>query len=264
MTKPLLLGLPGLYRNWLSAALDPESTFSLDLEHNFLCKKSRYQSLDKNDIDFGTTTFPTDTINLYVNDQNFVWFLYNFLEKTDGVGISVDSLIEDLEIKAPGTKAFNFMLEHFFKTYDIPDYQDYQYRKNAAIEYFYFLLLDQNTFFKTQSMFTDPSFLNVEYAEFENRDLLKSKFLKLEQFDVDHFDHMYSLLSERNKRYLNLRQNFVQKISLNNRDFDILETAYIGTLITGNDQMDWFNPNFRDQKINKKWADICVFANNLL
>jgi len=56
----------------------------------------------------------------------------------------------------------------------------------------------------------------------------------------------------------------VQKILLNSRDFDILETAYIGTLITGNDQMDWFNPNFRDQKINEKWADICVFANNLL
>jgi hypothetical protein len=151
-----------------------------------------------------------------------------------------------------------------FKTYDLTDHRDYQYRKNAAIEYFYFLLLEQNTFFKTQSIFTDPSFLNVEYAEFENRDLLKSKFLKLEQFDIDHFDHMYGLLSQRNKRYLNLRQNFVQKILLNSRDFDILETAYIGTLITGNDQMDWFNPNFRDQKINEKWADICVFANNLL
>lgn len=264
MNEPVILGLPGLYQNWLSAALDPKSEFSLDLEHNFLCKKSRYNWIKKIEIDFTTASFSGPTVNMYVNDQNFVWFLYNFLEKTDGVGISVDVLVDDLEFKAPGTYAFDSMLRHFFKSYNLDQLQDCQYRKNAAIEYFYFLLLNKNTVLKTQCGFTDPTFVNIEYSEFENADLLKSKFLKLEHFDVEHFDQMYQLLVQRNKRYLTIRQRFVNKILSNNRNFDILETAYIGTLLTIYDQLDWFNLEFREETINKRWADICIIANNLL
>ena len=264
MNTLLIVGLPGLYQNWLRAALDPESEFSLDLAHNFLCKKSRYSWTKKIEVDFTTASFPGTTVNMYVNDQNFVWFLYNFLEKTDGVGISVDSMVDDLESKAPGTYAFDTMLRHFFKSYDLDQHRDHQYRKNAAIEYFYFLLLNKHAVLKTQCRYIDPSFVNIEYSEFENPDLLKSKFLNLEHFDVAHFDRMYQLLAHRNKRYLSLRKRFIDKILSNSRNFDILETAYIGTLLTNHNRLDWFNNELREQEIDNRWSDICIVANNLL
>jgi hypothetical protein len=264
MNEFSIIGLPGLYQNWLRAALDPECDFSLDLDHNFLCKKSKYEWIKKIEVDFLTAKFSGTTVNTYVNDQNFVWFLYNFLEKTDGVGILVNCLIEDLESKSSGTVAFNFMFKHFSASYDINNHKDHQYRNNAIIEYFYFLLLDQHGVLKSQCRFTDASFINIEYADFENKNTLKNKLSNIKLFDVDHFDRMYMLLYQRNKRYLTLRQNFVNKIFQNNRNFDILETAYIGTILTNSQMLDWFNQDVRDQTINERWSDICVFANNLL
>ena len=264
MSDQLILGLPGLYQNWLLAALDPESVFKLDLENNFLCLESRYKWIKKIDVDFFTEQFSGITVNTYVSDQNFVWFLYNFLEKTDGVGIHVDSLVSDLEAKATGTVAFNFMLKHFAESYNITSHTDPQYKVNAAIEYFYSLLLDTTSALKTQSKFTDPKFVNIEYADFGDQDILRKKLSHLEMFDADHFNQMYSLLYRRNTRYLRSRQNFVNKIQSGNSDFDILETAYIGKLLTDREPLDWFNPELRKHKINKRWSDICNIANNLL
>lgn len=264
MNQPSILGLPGLYQNWLLAALDPKSVFELNLENNFLCSLSRYKWIKKMKTDFSTASFPDTTVNTYVDDRNFVWFLYNFLEKTDGVGIYVDSLITDLETKAAGTMAFDFMLRHFSESYDLASHCDLQYKINAAIEYFYFLLLDKTSTLKAQSRFTDPKFVNIEYADFENPDELRKKLSNLELFDVRHFDQMYDLLYKRNTRYLTKRKQFIDKINSGNTDFDILETAYIGMLLTDGDTLDWFNPELRKHEIRQRWSDVCNQANNLL
>lgn len=265
MNNYLILGLPGLYQNWLLATLDQTSNFELDSENNFLCNQSKISWVKKMETELADPVLSNSTVvNTYVSNQNFVWFLYNFLEKTDGVGIRVDHLVEDLNTKALGTIAFDFMLKHWSDSYDIENHPDNQYRTNSAIEYFYFLLLDTQSIFKHQVGLTDPGFVNIEYADFENKKLLETKLSHLEIFDQDHFDRMYNLLYQRNIRYLDKRQSFVSKIQSNNKNFDILEIAYIGMLLTDQDRLDWFNTQLRENMINDRWSDICNHANNLL
>ena len=260
-----MLGLPGLYQNWLLAALDQHSIFELCVENNFSCTQSKINWIKKIPTKLTDPVLADSTvINTYVSNQNFVWFLYNFLEKTDGIGIRVDYLIEDLKNKAVDTIAFDTMLKHWVDSYDIHNHPDYEYRMNSIIEYFYFLLLDTQSIFKYQAGFTDPRFVNIEYSDFENKNLLENKFSHLEIFDLDHFNRMYDLLYQRNSQYLNRRQNFVNKIKSNNKQFDILEIAYIGMLITDQDPLDWFNSQLRENMINDRWLDICNHADNLL
>jgi hypothetical protein len=76
-------------------------------------------------------------INSYVLDENFVWYLYNFLEKTDGVGILIDNLTSDLFSKAQGTVAFDGLLKHLVDNYQLSSDQDPAYLNNAVIENFY-------------------------------------------------------------------------------------------------------------------------------
>ena len=142
----ILLGLPGLYQNWMRATLDNTGSFQLSLNSNFISYSTTTQwerKLDINIQDFKNQKTPV--INLYVAPENFAWYLYNFLEKTDGVGILVDSLVSDLFTKAPGTMAFNSMLTHFVNSYNINSETDPVYCYNAAIEYFYFLLINHDS-----------------------------------------------------------------------------------------------------------------------
>jgi len=265
MTNYVILGLPGLYQNWLLAALDQNSKFKLDSENNFFCSQSKIKWVTKIQTEpIDLMLLNSTVVNTYVSNENFVWFLYNFLEKTDGVGIRVDNLIEDLYTKAPGTIAFDSMLKHWSDSYSIDQHPDQQYRINSIIEYFYFLLLDAQSDFKYQVRYTDTKFVNVEYSDFENKNLLKSKLSHLEIFDLDHFNRMYDLLYQRNSRYLTRKQNFVSKIKSNNKQFDILELAYVGMLFTGQDPLDWFNVQLRNNMIKDRWSDICNHANNLL
>jgi hypothetical protein len=264
MTGPFIIGLPGLYQNWLISALDPDSKFQLTSQHNFECTRSRCTWIKKNDIDFVTAEFPNSTVNTYVCDENFVWYLYNFFEKTNGVEIYIDSFLEHIESKAIGTVAFNFLFNHLYKHYNFADYTNHEYRTNSAIEYFYFLLLDTKNKFKTQSRFTHPQFVNIEYLDFENSTILKNKLSHLELFDSTYFDHMYSLLHQRNLKYLSMRKNFINKVLANDRKFDILETAYIGKLLTTGEPLDWFNSQLREDNINNQWAKICNLVSNLL
>jgi hypothetical protein len=264
MTDYVLLGLPGLYQNWLLSALDTHSKFELDFENNFCCNQSRIHWIAKIDELLDPTLSDCTVINTYVSNENFVWFLYNFLEKTDGVGLQVDHLVEDLKNKAHGARAFDSMRKHWVDSYNIDNHPDPEYRTNSIIEYFYFLLLDTQNAFKHQVGFTDPRFVNIEYCDFEDKNLLENKLSHLEIFDQDHFNHMYDLLYHRNSQYLTRRQNFVNKIRSNNKQFDILEVAYIGMLITDQDPIDWFNSQLRENTINNRWLDICNHADNLL
>ena len=256
----VLLGLPGLYQNWMQAALDSTSKVQFSVDSNFISYSKTVQLRQKLEIniqDFKNQDTPV--INTYVAPENFAWYLYNFLEKTDAIGISVNSLHKDLFIKAPGTVAFDSMLTHFANSYNLDTKTDPAYFYNAAIEYFYFLLIDRDAIFKSKSSVTDPDFINIEYAEFSDPQLLVNKLKHLPNFDRVWFYKMYSHLYSRNKKYLSRHQNFLSKLRNYNKNFDIIETAYIGFLVNQfqSGPLDWFNNDVRTSIITNQWAEIC-------
>lgn len=186
-------------------------------------------------------------INMYVKPENFVWYLYNFLEKTDYIGIQIANLQEQLFTKAPGTVAFDQLLKHFMESYQITENTDQTYIKNAMIEYFYFFLARENTF-KTIVGSTDERFINIEYEDFSNLSTLVNKVQHLPNFDLTHFEKMYRILVDTNKEYLDRKRNFASRV--NNNDLDILEIAYLGSQI-GTD-LDWFNEEVRRSLLKEK------------
>jgi hypothetical protein len=264
--KIILLGLPGLYQNWLLSALDDTSVVNDSAECNFIAKSNRVEfrrKLECDIADFKNIGVPV--VNLYVDPKNFVWYLYNFLEKTDAVGISVKHLINELFNKAQGTMAFDGMLKHFVSSYNINKDTELEYCQNAAVEYFYFTLNDDQSAFKIKTKAVDSDFINIEYSDFTNPAVLKQKLGHLPNFNINHFDRMYQRLLDRNAQYLFRSQNFSNTLDRDN-SFDILELAYIGYLLTqdNNTVLDWFNPNVRKYNIANKWNIICKMATHLL
>ena len=263
-----LLGMPGLYQNWLLAALDPSSQIVYDNQSNFICKNSRVTWIKKFDVSidnlpynkFCTSAGPV--INLYVTDENFAWYLYNFLEKTDGIGITVANLERDLFSKAPGTVAFDLMLKHFIESYSVESNAVASDIKNSLIEYFYFLLINTDCNFKKKSTQIVNNAINLEYNDFKDLDILVEKLNVLDCFNKDYFVNLYQDLHLRNKVYLQRKQNFKQKVILNK--LDLLETSYVGYLITRhtNQQLDWFNTKIRDQYFNDCQKDFLEWHNN--
>ena len=205
-------------------------------------------------------------INCWVHNENFVWYLYNFLEKTDGVGIRVDLLVNDLFDKAADTVAFDTLFKHFVKSYNIDKTLDSEYVRNAMIEYFYFLLCDQQGKFKTQTQYTHKDFINIEYNEFGNEKILIDKLTTLPGVDLSHFNKQYHLLTSRNARYINNRRTFIEKFLNHENEFDILELSYIGYLvskITGT-SVDWFNPAVREKNMFMHKNKICKLLDSML
>lgn len=257
-----ILGLPGLYQNWLRAVLDPSSQFSISHRINFDTHESTVHWYKKLETDIDSIDSKSIVINTYVADRNFVWYLYNFLEKTDAVNIKVESLVEDLGSKAVGTKAFDTLLKHFVESYNLNSHLDCEYKNNAAIEYFYFLLLDQDSRFKKITSLTNLRFLNIEYLDFSNYAVLEQKLSSIDDIDLTHVDKMYQLLRQENLPYLNRQYNFLKKLESNHKNFDILEQSYIGALLTwqSGNVLDWFNPSVRSEAIACQWNKICDTA----
>lgn len=242
-----LLGLPGLYQNWLMSALDKDSQLTVIAERNFEYQGSKFDWFIKEHIDPKMDQYQ-HVINLYVTDDNFIWFLYNFLEKTCEIGILVDDLFNCLSTKGVNTKAFDQLLKHFTTSYNITEESSAEYCRNAAIEYFYFFLSEKDTEFKTIAARTNTAYINIEYDDFNNVDLLISKLNHLPNFDQKHFLNCYHILAKTNARFLKNKETFKNK----HKDFDILEIAYLGFLISeqSNNRLDWFNSDIRKEKIN--------------
>ena len=262
MTKSVcLLGLPGLYQNWLISAIDKNSTVKELSLHNFDTKSTLVEWLKK--IDTNLTNLPNlPIVNCYVNDKNFVWYLYNFLEKTDSIGIQVSNLQEDFFRLSQGTIAFDFMLNHFVTTYNITPETDISTINNMLIEYFYFLLINEQTNFKKQSSATVTGAINIEYNDFNNVDKL-IKLLSPLQIDIDHLTKRHQQLYLRNQRYIDKPNTFV--VNYNNMCLDILEIAYVGYLITKNTNvgtLDWYNTRVRDSFIETYNHQIIKWHNN--
>lgn len=292
-----LLGLPGLYQNWIVSVIDTNSRSKLSGKSNFETNSDAVNwvaklQLNCNHVDSNNQSvinFHIDeknliekleidcnhvdpinqpVINCYVDNKNFVWYLYNFLEKTDGIEIKVDSLMHDLFTKGKGTEVFNGLLQHLIASYNLDIYVDVDYQQNAAIEYFYFylILLEKESKFKTLVTYKNPNFVNIEYQDFSNYTILSNHLCKIPNFDLTRLEHKYQQLQDRNNKYLFRQQQFLSKLDRADINFDILEWAYIGALLywQNGTKLDWFNTSIRQHAIKHQWNDICINANKLL
>ena len=254
-----LLGLPGLYQNWLLAAVDSAATIETASKANFETVTSNIDwiKFPEQEIDIATLSKEYDyVVNTYVSTTNFAWYLYNFLEKTDGVNIFVNNLQNDIFSKAPGTHAFDGMLKHFVDSYNISENSDSSIVYNSMIEYFYFLLNDPNARFKVlcNRPSTHHNVINIEYADFSSYEKLYSLLRAVQPNEV-HFKNLYSLLADRNIDYLRRKDNFSNKL-LNNHaleNYDIMELAFIGHLIGSveHSKLDWYNISVREVMFKK-------------
>ena len=260
-----LLGLPGLYQNWLLSALDVSAQVRMSGEHNFISHSGKINWFKKMGADLDQIPELIQTsmvINSYVLDENFVWYLYNFLEKTDGVGILVDNLTLDLFSKAQGTVAFDGLLKHLVDRYDLSINQNLSYLNNAAIENFYLMLIDQDGKFKIQTRYYHPGCINLEFRDFRNYNVLASKLDQVPGFDLSYFEDRYQHLATRNTRYFTRQKIFIDKLNSADNHFDILETAYIGWLLWKlvPVRLDWFNTKIRKSSMENNWDKICNLA----
>jgi len=245
----VILGLPGMYQNWLSAALDPDSEFQQQ-GANFLTFHSAVPWQAK--IETHALPGADCIINMCVGYHNLVWYLHNYLEKTDGIHIRTDYLVEDLQAHGGETKAFGPMLEHWYQSYNIKTNPDIEHRKNSLIEYFYYWLTQKHHW---QHMLCSRSSdgINLEYAAFNSLVSLHQR-LHTVISDVDWFDQMYDRLRSANSKYLHQSEKFCTKLGLidNINRLTILEQSYIGSLLhscidMGDTVLDWFNPNVRNR-----------------
>lgn len=250
-----IIGLPGLYQNWIMSLFSDQVCTKFDGEHNFLCDGpptiTWYKKivLDLNNLNkFNKHRY---VINTYVEDKNFVWYLYNFFEKTDGISITIDNLVEDLFIKAPNTIAFDTLLKHFKQTYNITESANNKEVFNALVEYFYFLLIDNNGHFKKIASQTFNQTINIEYCDFNDPNVLYKKINQNENVSQEWFNRQYNALISRNYKFLNKKSQFVNRF--NSKNLDILELAYIGYLLNKNINctLDWYNESFRNNLINE-------------
>jgi hypothetical protein len=251
MTNVCILGMPGLYQNWLMSALDPSSECIESSDSNFLSKSKTLHWVRKFDTNVENVRQKYSiVINTHVKDENFVWYLYNFLEKTDGVGIKVDDLANDLFTKAPGTIAFSFMLDHFVDAYNITTKTAIEVINNSLVEYFYFLLMNKNSEFKIKSLREESDAINLEFDTFADYDALVTLLDQVPGFDAIHFQNMYNWLVARNHTYLNKKKRFKEKI-VNHQNLDLLELAYVGYLVSNhtNTMLDWYNVDTRNSAV---------------
>lgn len=258
-SKIILLGVPGLYQNWLRAAVDPASTYTLSYDHNFLSTSNSVTLISK--LTTNIDSINGTVINTTVSDRNFVWFLYNYFEKTSGIGVKINNLIAELTTKAYLSVPYTEMLDHINSSYKITSSSTPDYIYNSFIEYFYFNLI-KPSIFRQKLSDSRNGFIDVEYDDFSNQDRLIEKFSMLPKFNADHFIRHHKLLVERNEPYLNKKAAFLVKIKERANNFNILELSYIGALLYWNDkiELDWFNREFRMQALSDRHNDIYELA----
>ena len=245
----VILGLPGMYQNWLSAALDPDSRFEQQ-GANFLTFHSAVPWQAK----IETTAVPDADciINMCVGYHNLVWYLHNYLEKTDDIHIRTDCLVEDLQSHGGDTKAFGPMLDHWYQSYNIQTNPNPEYQKNSLIEYFYYWLV-QKHHWQQMLCARSSNHVNLEYAAFNSLGRLRSVLAGVIP-DQSWFDQMYQRLRFANSQYMDQSEKFCTKLGLidNINRLTILEQSYIGSLVhscidMGDTVLDWYNPDVRQR-----------------
>lgn len=260
MSNIVLLGLPGLYQNWLMAAVDPTSKVQLHGDQNFFCSQSRVKWLIKPGmVDYPVASNELTVLNLYVKEQNFPWYMYNLFEKTYDIKVMIDSFATDIVEKGDRFSIFNDIKIDLLTEYTTVD-------NDAAIHYFYRLFIEDQHYLHTATRQVNSAYINIEFNEFNDPNILKNKLQAVNIFDPLHFDSLYPLLLNRNQRYLNKKKEFLQKLNTAVQSYDIIETAYIGALATrlfGGKLLEWMSEPLRNSIIKHKIKEISDLAKEL-
>lgn len=260
MSKIVLLGLPGLYQNWLMSAVDPNSKMQLHGDQNFFCAQSQVKWLIKTGlVDYPTASDDLTVLNLYVKEKNFPWYMYNLFEKTYDIRVMIDSFTTDIVEK--GDK---FVIFHDTKNDLLAGYA--AINQNTVIHYFYNLFCENQHYLHTATQKIDPAYINIEFDDFTDPDILKNKLQSVSIFDTAHFDLLYTVLVNRNQRYLNKKKEFLQKLEQAEQSYDIIETAYIGALasqVFDGKRLNWMNESVRNSIIKHRIKEISDLAKEL-
>jgi hypothetical protein len=258
----IIYGLPGLYQNWLSASLDVNAKF-VHQGNNFHTLHSAIPWVSKHQADYA---LEHDVINCYVSPSNLPWYLYNFFEKTDDIGINVDHWCSDIQRLGTDTIAYQGMLDHWQQSYNIANYQDQDYIKNSAVEYFYLFFIQPSPW-RDLLEYQHPGSVNIEYGDFTSISMLRNKLSAMVHFDDDHFVQMYARLNASNYRYLSLPNQFKNKLAQLPfyTSFNVIDLAWLGALFyqIDHNRLDWFNPDTRHQTILQRYTELrCDQYNN--
>lgn len=257
MSNIVLLGLPGLYQNWLMAAVDPNSKAQLHGDQNFFCAQSRVKWIIKPGLqEYPVASDQLTVINLCVSEQNFPWYLYNLFEKTYDIKIMIDSFVDDLLSK--GDKFVQF--EEFKNLISAIDYTD----PNNVIKFFYELFYAKTHYLYRVCQASGIDYINIEFDDFNHLSALTKKLSTVPGFDPAHCETMYKSLSARNQRYLNRKKDFLTKLE-NNMPLDVIELGYIGSLAAQifNKKIDWGNPTVRESIMKYKIKEVRDLAKAL-
>jgi len=252
----ILIGLPGLYQNWLMAAADPTSSIQTHGDYNFFCSQSRFTWVIKNIYTEYPNADNQTVINMYVKQENIPWYLYNMFEKTYDIRVMVDNLVNDLLDKGEQFSVFNQFRDSLLKL----DYSNV----NEVIGLFYYYFSTQDHIFYKMLPYKQDNYINIEYDDFSDPAKLIDLLTDVPNFDVAHFSNMYEKLVATNSRYLNRKKNFVDRL-LAHSELDIIETAYLGTVakkLIGKN-LDWQDPIVRRNIMKIKQKEIQDFAQSL-
>lgn len=259
MSNIVLLGLPGLYQNWLMAAVDPNSKVQLHGEQNFFCSQSQVKWVIKPGLaDYPVASNDLTVLNLVVSENNFPWYMYNLYEKTYDIKIMIDTFAEDIIKKGDKFSIFNDTKKDLLYQFD-------NINNDNLIEYFYKLFKSNNHYLHTATQETRNNYINIEFDDFTQPDLLCNKLSAVPGFDSTHFYSLYKLLVDRNSRYLNKKKDFHLRLASLCPDYDIIETAYIGKLasIIFNKELAWGDPVIRKTILKHKQQEINDLAKEL-
>jgi len=259
MSNIVLLGLPGLYQNWLMSAVDPNSKVQLHGKQNFFCSQSRVKWVIKTGLaDYPVASDDLTVINLIVNENNFPWYMYNLYEKTYDIKIMIATFAKDIIEKGDKFSIFNDIKNDLLYQFD--DLHD-----DNLIEYFYKLFRSNNHYLHTATREYRDNYINIEFDDFAQPDLLANKLRCVPGFDLTHFSSLYKLLVDRNSKYLNKKKDFHSRLANLCLDYDIIETAYIGKLasVIFNKELDWSNPIVRQTVLKHKHHEISDLAREL-
>ena len=261
MIQYVIYGLPGMYQNWLSAALDPDSVFEQQ-GRNFLAHQSQVPWVIKAEV-IANHMPDAHVINMYVGKNNLVWYLHNYFEKTDDIGIRTNYLAEDLSLLGTNTRAYGQLLDHWRSSYNIQYNTNTDYYTNSLVEYFYYWLIKKHDWGHCLSWIHPGSqAINLEYSNFDDLDKLSSCLQRVISNGA-WFDQMYVLLRSANYQYINQGAKFLSKMVLikDIDQFTILEQSYIGSLLheliqPGKIVLDWFNPELRNRLWDRHREDL--------
>ena len=196
-------------------------------------------------------------INIYVKEENFIWYMHNFLGKTDEHFLEISNLYDELMNKASGTKAFDQLYQHFIRSYGITDDWSRDSCNDALIEFFYLGFVSDNNIHKNIAMIelNLPNSINLEYEDFDTLNIIKEKLFNVIDISDEILYKKYQQLRKLNHRYFNQKITLADKIQSSSAivDLNILDQAIIGYLINKlitDDRLDWFNRTVREELYN--------------